>query len=105
MAIVPKTPGFRLWLGCGRLLDSVAIHAEGVVVAALKILEKPDSLRWDYDEEADVLYPSIGKPTPAVGVEIGEGVVVRYDVAEKQIVGLTSTGLRARLLKNLPDAP
>ncbi len=68
---------------------------------ALKILEKPDSLGWDYDEEADVLYLTIGKPKPA----IGEGIVVRYDETEKQIVGLTLTGLRARVLKNLPDAP
>ena len=74
-------------------------------MAALKILEKPDSLRWDYDEEADVLYLSIGEPKPAVGVDIGEGIVVRYDETEKQIVGLTLTGLRARVLKNLPDAP
>ncbi len=72
---------------------------------ALKILEKPDSLRWDYDEEADVLYLSIGEPKPAVGVDIGEGVVVRYDETEKQIIGITLTGLRARVLKNLPDAP
>ena len=72
---------------------------------ALKILEKPDSLGWDYDEEADVLYLTIGKPTPAIGVDIGEGIVVRYDETEKQIVGLTLTGLRARVLKNLPDAP
>lgn len=74
-------------------------------MAALKILEKPDSLRWDYDEEADVLYLSIGEPKPAVGVDIGEGIVVRYDETEKQIVGLTLSGLRARVLKNLPDAP
>ena len=72
---------------------------------ALKILEKPDSLRWDYDDEADVLYLTIGEPKPAVGVDIGEGIVVRYDETEKQIVGLTLTGLRARVLKNLPDAP
>ncbi len=72
---------------------------------ALKILKKPDSLHWDYDEEADVLYLSIGKPEPAVGVDIGEGIVVRYDETEKQIVGLTLTGLRARVLENLPDAP
>ena len=72
---------------------------------ALKILEKPDSLRWDYDEETDVLYLTIGEPKPAVGVDIGEGIVVRYDETEKQIVGLTLTGLRARVLKNLPDAP
>jgi len=74
-------------------------------VEALKILEKPDSLRWDYDEEADVLYLSIGEPKPAVGVDIGEGIVVRYDETEKQIIGITLTGLRARVLKNLPDAP
>ncbi len=74
-------------------------------MAALKILEKPDSLRWDYDEEADVLYLSIGEPKPAVGVDIGEGIVVRYDETEKQIVGITLSGLRARVLKNLPDAP
>jgi uncharacterized protein YuzE len=74
-------------------------------VEALKILEKPDSLGWDYDEEADVLYLTIGKPKPAIGVDIGEGIVVRYDETEKQIVGLTLTGLRARVLKNLPDAP
>ncbi|MEE8140568.1 MAG: DUF2283 domain-containing protein [Alphaproteobacteria bacterium] len=72
---------------------------------ALKILEKPDSLGWDYDEEADVLYLTIGKPKPAIGVDIGEGIVVRYDETEKQIVGLTLTGVRARVLKNLPDAP
>lgn len=72
---------------------------------ALKILEKPDSLRWDYDEEADVLYLSIGEPKPAVGVDIGEGIVVRYDETEKQIIGITLTGLRERVLKNLPNAP
>jgi uncharacterized protein YuzE len=74
-------------------------------VEALKILEKPDSLRWDYDDEADVLYLTIGEPKPAVGVDIGEGIVVRYDETEKQIVGITLSGLRARVLKNLPDAP
>ncbi len=74
-------------------------------MAALKILEKPDSLRWDYDDETDVLYLTIGEPKSAVGVDIGEGIVVRYDEIEKQIVGLTLSGLRARVLKNLPDAP
>ena len=27
---------------------------------AIKILEKKENLNWDYDEEADVLYISIG---------------------------------------------
>lgn len=67
----------------------------------LKILEKPAAISWDYDEEADVLYLSVGEPRPAVGVDIGEGVIVRYDEARKEVVGLTLIGLRARLLKGL----
>ena len=68
---------------------------------ALKILEKPSVLHWDYDEEADVLYLSVGEPRPAVGTDIGEGVVVRYDEMTKEVVGLTLVGLRARVLKSL----
>ncbi len=69
----------------------------------LKILEKPQKINWDYDEEADVLYISVGKPQPAVGVDIGEGVLVRYDEVHKQVVGLTFIGLRDRLLKGISD--
>ncbi|HEX2276081.1 MAG TPA: DUF2283 domain-containing protein [Candidatus Tectomicrobia bacterium] len=72
---------------------------------AVKILEKPSSITWDYDEEADVLYLAIGKPQPAVGLDIGEGVIVRYDEAHNEVVGLTLIGLRARLLKRLTGSP
>ena len=41
--------------------------------AAIKILERPAEVVWDYDEEADVLYLSVGEPRSAVGVDIGEG--------------------------------
>lgn len=68
---------------------------------AIKILEKPAEITWDYDEEADVLYLSVGEPQPAVGVDIGEGVILRYDEARKEVVGLTLIGLRERLLKGL----
>ncbi len=67
----------------------------------VKILEKPSAISWDYDEDADVLYLSIGEPQPAVGVDIGEGIVLRYDENRKEIVGLTLIGLRARLVKGL----
>lgn len=67
----------------------------------VKILEKPASLDWDYDAEADVLYLSVGTPRPAAGVDIGEGVVLRYDPAAHEVVGLTVVGLRARLLQGL----
>jgi uncharacterized protein YuzE len=70
---------------------------------AIRILEKPAAISWDYDEEADVLYLSVGAPRPAVGVDIGEGIVLRYDEAQREVVGLTLIGLRARLLEGLAD--
>lgn len=69
--------------------------------AVIKILEKPADVSWDYDEEADVLYLSVGEPKPAVGVDIGEGVIARYDEENKEVVGVTLIGLRARLLREL----
>ncbi|MGB9299292.1 MAG: DUF2283 domain-containing protein [Anaerolineae bacterium] len=68
---------------------------------ALTILEKPAEITWDYDEDADVLYLSIGEPQPAVALDIGEGVVLRYDEVRKEVVGLTLIGLRARLVEGL----
>lgn len=59
------------------------------------------TITWDYDKEADVLYLSVGEPQLAVGVDIGEGVVLRYDEARKEVVGLTLIGLRERLMKGL----
>jgi uncharacterized protein YuzE len=70
---------------------------------AVKILERPTSIHWDYDEEADGLYLSVGEPRPALGMDIGDGVVVRYDEARKEIVGRTLIGLRARLMKSLAE--
>lgn len=67
----------------------------------MKILEKPSAITWDYDEDADVLYLSIGEPQPALGIDIGEGVVLRYNEVRKEVVGLTLIGLRARLMQGL----
>jgi len=68
---------------------------------AVRILDKKEGVDWDYDEEADVLYLSIGKPRKATGVDIGRGVVVRYDEKKKEVVGLTILGVRARLVESL----
>lgn len=68
---------------------------------AMKILEKPSIVTWDYDEDADVLYLSVGEPRPAIGIDVGEGVIVRYDESRKEVVGLTLIGLRARAVKSL----
>jgi len=71
---------------------------------AVKILERKGRVDWEYDEEADVLYLSIGKPRKATGVDIGQGVVVRYDEKKKEVVGLTILGMRARLVESLKKA-
>ena len=70
----------------------------------LKILDKPDTIVWEYDEEADVLYLSVGAPKPAMGVDIGEGVVVRYDEVNNEVVGLTVLGLRERVIKEIAES-
>jgi len=68
---------------------------------AIKILEKPATINWEYDEEADVLYLSVGEPRKALGLDIGEGVIIRYDETERAVVGLTVIGLKARLVSAL----
>lgn len=66
-------------------------------------LEKQKDIDWQYDEDADVLYLSIGTPRQAVGIDIREGVIVRMDEPNKEVVGITVVGLRSRLLKNLTN--
>ena len=70
---------------------------------AVKILEGQDSVTRLYDEDADVLYLSSGAPGPALGIDIGDGVILRYDEAAKAVVGVTLIGVRARLLDKLSD--
>lgn len=52
-----------------------------------KIIDK--NLNIDYDEEADVLYLSFGKPRPAISIEVKEGDFVRVDAYSDEIVGIT----------------
>lgn len=67
----------------------------------LRILEKEERLSWEYDDEADVLYISIGKPKPAEGVDIGEGTIVRIDPKTNEVIGFTLINLSKRILKSL----
>ena len=55
-------------------------------------------------KKRDVLYLSVGTPKPAVGVDIGEGVVVRYDEVNSEVVGLTVLGLRERVIKEIAES-
>jgi len=73
-----------------RVLCAVAGDVGATRMDAVKILEKLQRLDWEYDEDADVLYLSIGRPRKATGVGIGQGVIVRYDEQKKEVVGLTN---------------
>jgi uncharacterized protein YuzE len=65
---------------------------------AVKLLDKKDAqLDWQYDGEADTLYLSFGKPRSAVGIDVGQGVIIRYDEKAREVVGLTIVGVGHRL--------
>ena len=68
---------------------------------ALRILDKPEALSWEYDEAADVLYISVGEPRAALTVDLGESVLARYDEKKKEVVGITIMNVRRRLLEGL----
>lgn len=57
-------------------------------------MEKPKKVSWEYDAEADVLYISFGEPQPALGMDLGSGIVARYIEKSRKIVGFTIIGLR-----------
>jgi len=40
---------------------------------------------------------SFGAPKPATGVDVGEGVILRYDEKAREVVGLTIVGVGRRL--------
>ena len=70
---------------------------------AVKMLEGRDPVTRTYDEDADVLYLSLGAPRAAVGVDVGDGVILRYDEAANEVVGVTLVGMRAKLIRQLSD--
>ena len=72
-------------------------------MAAMKLFEKKKAVDWEYDEEGDVFYLSFGSPKPAVGIDVGEGLILRYDEENKEVVGLTAYGLGQSLLKALEE--
>ena len=67
------------------------------------IIPRGENVEWDYDDGADVLYISFGKPKPVIGVDVGKGVILRYDEKEKKIVGMTIIGLKGMLVDLLGE--
>ena len=67
----------------------------------LKILKKKENIILEYDEEADVLYLSFSEPQSAMGIDIGEGTIVRYNEKTHDIVGITIISFRERMISEL----
>lgn len=61
-----------------------------------RIPTKAEKVNWDYDQEADVLYITVGEPVKALGLDIGGGVILRYSEERGEVVGLTIIGVRKR---------
>lgn len=55
-----------------------------------------DRLIFSYDQEADVLYVSIGNPKPGISEETKDGIVLRYDVDTNKLIGFTIVDFLAR---------
>jgi uncharacterized protein YuzE len=73
---------------------------------AVKVFDKRDvPLDWEYDDDADTLYLSFGTPKPSTGVDIGQGVIVRYDEQAREVVGLTIVGVGRRLEEYVKGKP
>ena len=68
---------------------------------AVTILPAGATTTSEYDADADVLYISVGAPRPALGVDIGDGLVVRFDETRREVAGLTIIGFRERLARSL----
>ncbi len=59
-------------------------------------VSRPEKLDIDYDEEADVLYISFGRPETASDSKILENDII-LRVKDEKIVGITIPGFRKRL--------
>ncbi len=64
-------------------------------MAAVKIPDRAEST-INYDEEADVLYVSFGKPRKAEGIDIGDGTILRVDPDTGEVIGITLLNFKRR---------
>jgi len=62
-------------------------------------IKKIKSFEIDYDEYADVLYISFGKPRKAISIEANEGDFIRIDPFSDKIVGITIIDFKEKYLK------
>lgn len=64
-------------------------------------MDKNNMMQLAYDQEADVLYLSVGEPRPAISREIGDDVLLRVDPHTGEVVGLTVLNLSTRTISEV----
>ena len=52
-------------------------------------LDAGQAWQFDYDEQGDVLYASMGEPQPALSHEVETDVLLLYVPPSQQVVGMT----------------
>lgn len=65
--------------------------------------EDREPVTSSYDEEADVLYISFGKPEPGLAIDVGGGVLIRYRDDDGVILGTTIMGISRMLNQPTPS--
>lgn len=53
-------------------------------------------ITFNYDNEADVLYASLGKPKPAKSIDKENGIILRVDPNSGEYIGFTIINYMAR---------
>lgn len=59
--------------------------------------------RFDYDEEADVMYISFGKPVACKSIEMNNGIVTRYTPPDNRLKGMTIIDFKKRVLDGVDE--
>lgn len=54
-----------------------------------------NNLTLDYDRDSDVLYISIGEPSPGVAEHLDDDILLRYSLDTGELIGVTVLGFRA----------
>ena len=62
-----------------------------------------DELMFSYDQEADVLYMSIGRPAEGMDyVEVDDNTILRVHPETREVVGVTIIDFAKRVGKSMP---
>jgi uncharacterized protein YuzE len=65
-------------------------------------LSSPSTLVLDYDQEADVLYASLGLTQHAVTDEVEDDILLRYCPPSRDVVGITIMNFRRHFPHEAP---